>query len=401
MRWHGFQNADRPIRLPNVADEDFLFIAPRNMGPSKGNAVDTVFYDFCSTDAEERNRLAAATDKERKASTISVSRVIPSMALKLEPMTFFEHTAVVLFLSVGVPNGVLTIPAITFLVGKYLIGSVSIAFIGLGIVLFPLTILPQKFIKSTLHSWIAVQVSRYFSFRFISEEYSDAVSQGRPQIFVCPPHGVFPYGNLLSMLAWPSYSGSHFLGLASSAALRPPIFKQILRSIGVIDASRSSARKALEAHPRAIGISTGGVAEVFETNAGHECILLKERVGMIKLAIRTGADLVPCYIYGNTKLLSCWAGEGVPGLRWVLEKISRKLGFALIFFYGRLGLPIPRRVPLLAVKGRAIRTDHLKTDDPSMETIEKVQKELIDEMQALFDRYKHLYNWEETELIIK
>lgn len=44
-----------------------------------------------------------------------------------------------------------------------------------------------------------------------------------------------------------------------------------------------------------VGISTGGVAEVFETNSpsGDEVILLKERRGLIKLAFRTGAELVP------------------------------------------------------------------------------------------------------------
>jgi Diacylglycerol acyltransferase len=368
---------------------------------AKKKDIDAVFYDCCSFGAEERIRLAAATAEERRKATIPVSQVNQNDVLKHEPMTLLEHTAVVLFLALGVPNGVVTIPALTFLVGKYLLGSVSKAFLGLGIILLPLTILPQPFVKSTLHSWIAVQVSRYFSFRLISEEYSDAVANERPQIFVAPPHGVFPYGNLASMLAWPSYSGDHFMGLASSAALRPPVFKQLLCSIGVIDASRESALSALQTYPRAIGISTGGVAEVFETNGEDECILLRERIGAVKLAIRTGADLVPCYIFGNTKLLSCWAGEGVPGMRRFLEKISRKIGFALIFFYGRLGLPIPHRGPLLAVKGRAIRTDHLKSDDPSQETVELVQNELIQEMQGIFDRYKHLYNWKEKRLIIK
>ena len=124
----------------------------------------------------------------------------------------------------------------------------------------------------------------------------------RPQILVAPPHGVFPYGNILAMIAWPCFAGHHFQGLAANSALRVPIFKQILCGMGVIDASRASARRALESYPYTIGISTGGVAEVFETTAGDEYILLKERVGLIKLAIRTGADLIPCYLFGNTKL---------------------------------------------------------------------------------------------------
>lgn len=180
-----------------------------------------------------------------------------------------------------------------------------------------------------------------------------------------------------------------------------PGFKQILRSIGVIDASRQSARRALEQYPYTIGISTGGVAEVFETNSHDECILLKERTGMIKLAIRTGADLVPCYVFGNTKTLACWAGEGIPGAKYVLEKISRKIGFATILFFGRWGLPTPMRVPLLAVTGRAIPTHHLQCEDPTDEQVAAVQGALIADMQSLFDRYKGLYGWSDKTLIIK
>lgn len=204
------------------------------------------------------------------------------------------------------------------------------------------------------------------------------------------------------MLVWPMLMGHHFLGLAANSALRPPIFKQILRSIGVIDASRSSARKALENYPYTIGISTGGVAEVFETNHEHECILLKERVGLIKLAIRTGADLVPCYLFGNTEIMSCWAGEGIPGGRAALERFSRKVaGFALVLIFGRFGLPIPRRIPILGIKGKPIVTAHLKCEEPTKEQIQVIQDQLIKEMHELFERYKGLYGWEDRDLIIR
>ena len=162
------------------------------------------------------------------------------------------------------------------------------------------------------------------------------------------------------MVAFPALlQGQTFRGLASSAALRPPIFKQVLRSIGVIDASRDVARATLDGTStststtrggvgESIGISTGGVAEIFFTNTTNECILLKERVGLIKLAIRTGANIAPCYLFGNTKVLHCWFGEGLPYVPSFLERWSRKLGFALIWIHGRFGgLPIPFRKPIL------------------------------------------------------
>ena len=94
------------------------------------------------------------------------------------------------------------------------------------------------------------------------------------------------------MLAFPSIMGYPFRGIASSAALRAPVFRQLLEWIGVVDADRKNCENILN-NDGIIGISTGGVAEVFETDAqmegdGDECIVLHCRKGLVKLAFRTG-----------------------------------------------------------------------------------------------------------------
>ena len=360
------------------------------------------YLDFCSLSDAKIRSLAKGSDEERAAVCGSVKDATTEQVVSMAPMTWWEETITLAFLAFGVPNGVFTLPAITFLIGYFCLGSVSTAFKGLLVLLLPLALLPQPFVPSVLQSWIACRVIKYFSFRFIAEERPKNPSDKdyRPWIMVAPPHGVFPYGNLLAMLVWPALNGSHFRGLASSSALRPPIFKQILRSMGVVDASRHVARKMVE-EGNCLGISTGGVAEVFETNAEDECIVLRERIGLIKLAIQTGADLVPCYLFGNTDLLGCWAGEGIPHGRTILERISRKIGFALIFIHGRFGLPIPRRVPVLGVMGKPIPTFHLKCEQPTQEQLYSIQKLLLDEMEEIFERYKGLYGWKEKKLIIK
>lgn len=68
------------------------------------------------------------------------------------------------------------------------------------------------------------------------------------------------------------------------------------------------------------------MAEVFETDSptGDEVIVLKSRKGIIKMAFRTGAALVPCYLFGNTKLYSLWTGGS---LHDVFKKWSRRLGW--------------------------------------------------------------------------
>jgi 1-acyl-sn-glycerol-3-phosphate acyltransferase len=365
------------------------------------------YFDFCSLSRQEMKRLADGTTADRTLATLPASAATPDQVLRVVPMHFLDEIVCMLFLAFGVPNGAFTIPITTWLIGKFWIGSVSNSFKVLALILLPLAVFPQSFVPSTLKSWLAHRIIQYFSFRFayderpLTQKQTDGPKEERPQILVAPPHGVFPYGNILSMLVWPSMTGHHFSGLAANAALRVPIFKQILKSIGVVDASRETARKALEDFPHTIGISTGGVAEVFETNKGDECILLKERVGLIKLAIRAGADLVPCYIFGNTKLLSCWSGEGIPYAHPFLEKISRKIGFALIVIHGRFGLPIPFRIPVFGVTGKTIPTAHLQCEEPTDEQIAQIQGQLIDEMQKLFDKYKGMYGWDDKRLIIR
>jgi 1-acyl-sn-glycerol-3-phosphate acyltransferase len=102
---------------------------------------------------------------------------------------------------------------------------------------------------------------KYFSFKLVFDGF---LPSGRPSILVAPPHGVFPYGNLLTMLAFPSLFGFPFTGVAASAALTTPIFRQILQCIGVEEASAKCCAKILS-EGRTLGVSTGGVAEVFQT----------------------------------------------------------------------------------------------------------------------------------------
>ena len=373
-------------------------------GAKDADVPEPEFLDYCSLSADQLRKMATGTDKDRNGMYVPLSKVDKKKILENQKMGLGAEILCLIFLSFVVPLGVFTLPPVVALVGKFIVGDIKTTFKVFGMLLLPLIIMPQPYKPYTLQSYLAVQICKYFSFRFIVEQRPPQPDPNNekynPAIMVAPPHGVFPYGNILSMLAFPSLFGFPFRGLASSAALRPPIFKQVLRSIGVVDASRHIARKTLE-NGESIGISTGGVAEIFLTNDADECILLKERIGLIKLAIRTGADISPCYLFGNTKLLNCWAGEGIPGLSFVLEKLSRKLGFALILIYGRFFLPVPFRKPILAVMGRPIETHHMKNEDPTLEQIQEIQMKLLGEMERIFDTYKPYYSWDDKNLIIK
>lgn len=408
------------------------------------------YLNYCSLPHHEMIRLANGTDhdrdgsvesvhirnnddiikKQQQDSTSTTSRIVLSKEVtKVEEMTFLEEFVAILVLALGPPNVIFIVPVLTWFIGYFIMNNVYKAFIYLIIfILLPLTILP-KFTFNPLvltNSYCSYCIIKYFSFRLIYFEKapnhtkpnnnkilketttttttttSTELNNKQSQICVAPPHGVFPYGNILAMLIYPSLTGYYFHGLAASAALRVPFSKQILSLLGVLDASRETAVNALLQYPYTIGISTGGVAEIFETNDNNECIILKERIGLIKLAIRTGSDLVPVYIYGNTQLLSCYCGDNISNFKNILQKVSRKVGFGLIYFYGRYYLPMPYRIPVFGVRGYSISTKHLNKElNPTSEQILEIQTQLINSMQQLFDQTKHLYGWEDKQLIIK
>jgi len=51
--------------------------------------------------------------------------------------------------------------------------------------------------------------------------------------------------------------------------------------------------------------------------------------------------------------------------------------------------------------GTPIPTRHIQNDNPTPEQIDIIQTKLIEEVQRIFDTYKHLYGWEDKKLIIK
>lgn len=218
---------------------------------------------------------------------------------------------------------------------------------------------------------------------------------GRPYLLICPPHGVLPVANLLVLLALRSATGFDFTGLTADAALRLPVMRQIMTWIGCQSATASRAQALLQ-EGHSLGISPGGVAEIFDVLNHDEVIFMRARKGFVKLALRSGAPLVPCYCFGNTKLFGTWYDS-----RGRMRALSRKLGFGLCPIWGRFYTPVPLiyRQPLLAVTGAPIEVP-LEVE-PTQASIDKYHALFLQELQSLFDRHKAAYGWGDRQLIIR
>lgn len=270
--------------------------------------------------------------------------------------------------------------------------EIGLALVGAGVAI---AMLPAKFNAAICFSRIATLNLKYFSYRAV---WKTTLPPDRPFICLTPPHGLFPIGGILGIFAMPRFTGFFGHGIAATAVLSVPIFGNLLRYLGCIDATRGNCTRCLEGGG-SLGISSGGIAEIFETNtingaSRKETIILKSRGGICKLALQNGVDIVPGYLFGNSTGFSV-VYDSFGFMQW----LSRTLRVSLCFFYGRFFLPIPYRIPVLAVFDAPVRVERIT--EPSREQVQELLDEVIRRTRVLFDTHKACYGWEDVELVIK
>ena len=156
-------------------------------------------------------------------------------------------------------------------------------------------------------------------------------------------------------------------------------------------------RKLLE-QKRTVLIIPGGVAECLEMKPGVETIYLRKRFGFVKVAIQTGAQLVPAFTFGQCNTYKYYRlGPPLCSLKMVAA-IASVMRVAPIFFWGKWGTPIPHQAPMHTVVGKAIPVR--KNDNPTNEEVEAKLKEFIDAMETLFMKHRGRHGFGKTQLVI-
>eukprot|EP00434_Breviolum_minutum_P015204 symbB.v1.2.013406.t1/scaffold950.1/size149601/9 len=250
-------------------------------------------------------------------------------------------------------------------------------------------------------SWPMQQIPKYFEY----EEYhetpdSEFRASSKNFIVGAHPHGVFSFCGVCAAVMThgaPDGFGAALPQEAPTAAASVtklfPILKDVLAIFGLIDASSKTLSKRLSKPRGTFVLYIGGMIELFYSSPKEEVVFLKERKGFIKLALRSGADVVPVYMFGNTTVLSV--------LAWgPLASLSRTLGMSVTFFWGRFGLPVPKPVHMTYVRGRPLGMPQI--ENPTSEDIEKWHAVYCQKLTELFDTYKGRNpDYKHKELIIK
>lgn len=309
-------------------------------------------------------------------------------ALKEVPMQPLDDPAAIIF-SLGFFGVFMWLPI--FFISVFVLFSFKVA-VAVLVVFFTFTYgIPFDCYPACFRTgWSNGMINRYYSFRYVVEAPTESY-ESVPSIYALGPHGVFSIAPAHLTLMSEYILGENFHFLAATAALYVPVYNIYLKLMGFKSVDRKPFKDTLLSG-RSVALIPGGIAEMFTTNDDHEVMMVKERKGFVAIALETGSQIVPCYCFGNSQLF--WLGSNR-----VLEYLSRVFRMSLIIFWGRYGLPVPNRKPLLTVVGKPIIVP--KVENPSPELINDYHEQYLRETRRIYDQYKNAYNWQDRKLVFK
>jgi 2-acylglycerol O-acyltransferase 2 len=147
-------------------------------------------------------------------------------------------------------------------------------------------------------------------------------------------------------------------------------------------------------NPFQVVIAVGGAQEALNARPGIYKLVLKNRKGFVRLAIETGASIVPVFSFNEVEVFDQPSNDPGTPLRIFQDTFKRFTGVAPAFFFGRgffqysFGL-IPRRHQITTVVGAPIETNQCHT--PTDEEVDKVHGKFIEALVKLFEDHKREY----------
>ncbi|ORZ23976.1 diacylglycerol acyltransferase type 2A [Absidia repens] len=241
----------------------------------------------------------------------------------------------------------------------------------------------------------------FFPIQIIKEQNLDPSCR---YIFGCHPHGIACFGPLTTFGTEASGFSRLFPGINTRLATLPvtfmvPLYRDLLLSMGLCSISRASCDHVLSSSGLSLAIVVGGATEALVAQPGTNQLILKKRLGFIRLAIRHNATLVPVFSFGEADMYhqsqSMGGSLGQTLRSWVKQicGISFPLFHARGIFNYDFGL-VPYRKPVTIIVGRPIAVPKLEKDqaEPTKEQLLEVQERYIKELIDIYDKYKDVYS---------
>ncbi|KAF2031720.1 diacylglycerol O-acyltransferas-like protein 2B [Setomelanomma holmii] len=235
---------------------------------------------------------------------------------------------------------------------------------------------------------------------------SQELEPTRKYIFGYHPHGIISHGAFAAFATEALGFSQLFPGITNAlltldSNFRYPIYREYALRLGMASVSRESCESILskggpngEGMGRAITIVVGGARESLDARPGVIRLVLRRRKGFVKMAIRTGADLVPVLAFGENDIYEQVDGQSHPLLHKLQMLVKKVMGFTVPIFHARgifnydVGM-MPYRRPINIVVGRPIRV--VQDKHPDNEHINQVHEKYINELLRLWEEHKDTF----------
>lgn len=238
---------------------------------------------------------------------------------------------------------------------------------------------------------------------------SETLPPTRKYIFGYHPHGIISHGAFAAFATEALGFSKLFPGITNTlltldSNFRIPFYREYALAMGLASVSRESCENLLtkggmdgEGMGRAITIVVGGARESLDAEPHSMRLVLKRRKGFIKLAIRTGADLVPVLAFGENNLYEQVRSDQHPLIHKLQMLVKHTMGFTIPLFHARgifnydVGL-MPYRRPLNIVAGRPIpviqQENRDKVDD---RYIDELHAKYVQELVRLWEQWRDVF----------
>jgi 2-acylglycerol O-acyltransferase 2 len=225
----------------------------------------------------------------------------------------------------------------------------------------------------------------------------------RKYVFGYHPHGIISHGAFAAFATEALGFAQLFPGITNTlltldSNFRVPFYRDYLLRMGLASVSRESCTNLLskggpngEGMGRAITIVIGGARESLLTEPGTLRLVLRCRRGFIKLAISTGADVVPVLCFGENDIYEQLSPAQHPWLYKIQLGLKKMTGFTTPIFHARgvfnydVGI-MPYRRPMNIVVGRPVLVKQQKVPDESYVT--EIAERYMEELKAVWETWK-------------
>lgn len=215
-------------------------------------------------------------------------------------------------------------------------------------------------------------------------EYRDDISEGK-HIFLFHPHGAFSIANMLHVgTTLTNWKYRPIKGTILNKLFWLPFAKEILDALNFVPSNYDTMKSVIE-EGHSLTICLGGVKEILYTEANTMKLSIKNKKGAFRLALETGAPLVPVVSYGENELFELSKHSWLEPIQQILIHYGLYLPVPTIkSCKSWFGIPwTPLKNPIRTVVGKPIKV--VQIDEPT-------EKDIIDLRETYFKALNDLYN---------